>query len=29
MGDYLAKPVTEKNSKDDSNDKMAYGSCSM
>ena len=29
MGDYLAKPVTEKNSLDDGNDRMAYGSCSM
>jgi serine/threonine protein phosphatase PrpC len=29
MGDYLAKPITEKNSQDDSNEKLAYGSCSM
>lgn len=29
MGDYLAKPVTDKNSQDDFNEKLAYGSCSM
>jgi protein phosphatase 1G len=29
MGDYLTKPITEKNSQDGNNEKMAYGSCSM
>ena len=29
MGDYLTKPITEKNAQDGANEKMSYGSCSM
>ena len=29
MGDFLTKPVTEKNSLDGKNDRLMYGSCSM
>jgi hypothetical protein len=29
MGDYLTKPVTEKNATDGKNDVYAYGACSM
>ena len=29
MGDFLTKPVTEKNTSDGKNDKFIYGACSM
>jgi hypothetical protein len=29
MGDFLTKPVTEKNASDGKNDKFIYGACSM
>ena len=29
MGDYLTKPITEKNSTDGFDDRIAYGACSM
>lgn len=29
MGDYLTKPITEKNAEDGQNDLYAYGACSM
>ena len=29
MGDFLTKPITEKNATDDKNDKLMYGACSM
>ena len=29
MGDFLTKPVTEKNAQDGKNDKYMFGACSM
>lgn len=29
MGDFLTKPITEKNATDGKNDKFIYGACSM
>lgn len=29
MGDFLTKPITEKNAKDDKNHRLMYGACSM
>ena len=29
MGDFLTKPVTEKNATDGKNDRFLYGACSM
>ena len=29
MGDYLTKPITEKNSTDGFDERIAYGACSM
>lgn len=29
MGDFLTKPITEKNATDGKNDKFMYGACSM
>ena len=29
MGDFLTKPITEKNATDDKNLKMKFGACSM
>ena len=29
MGDFLTRPITEKNPTDGKNDKMKFGACSM
>ena len=29
MGDFLTKPIMEKNAQDGKNDKLMYGACSM